>query len=101
MTASHVGDCIGAAPLLDDLPTAKWLLGDRGHYADWFSDALEAKGIQPCIPGRRSRNELSCTTSADTNVAAAATLIFWLYPMNPDPKQIVASGFVPKTVSSN
>ena len=24
---------------------------------DWFRDALQAKGIQPCIPGRRSRNE--------------------------------------------
>ncbi len=36
---------------------AQWLLGDRGYDADWFRDALEAKGIQPCIPGRRSRNE--------------------------------------------
>ena len=26
-------------------------------FSDWFRDALEAKGIQPCIPGRRSRNE--------------------------------------------
>ena len=47
----------GAAALLDELPKAQWLLGDRGYDADWFRDALEAKGIQPCIPGRRSRNE--------------------------------------------
>ena len=47
----------GAAALLDDLPQAQWLLGDRGYDADWFRDALQAKGIQPCIPSRRSRNE--------------------------------------------
>ena len=27
------------------------------YEADWFRDALQAKGIQPCIPGRRSRLE--------------------------------------------
>jgi transposase len=57
MTAGQVSDYTGAAALLDDLPKAQWLLGDRGYDADWFRDALEAKGIQPCIPGRRSRNE--------------------------------------------
>lgn len=46
----------GAATLLDDPPKAQWLLGDRGYDADWFRDALQAKGIQPCIPGRKSRN---------------------------------------------
>lgn len=57
MTAGQVSDYTGAAALLDDLPKAQWLLGDRGYDADWFRDALQAKGIQPCIPGRRSRNE--------------------------------------------
>jgi transposase len=57
MTAGQVSDYTGAAALLDDLPKAQWLLGDRGYDADWFRDALEAKGIQPCIPGRRSRSE--------------------------------------------
>ena len=57
MTAGQVSDYTGAAALLDDLPKAQWLLGDRGYDADWFRDALEAKGIQPCIPGRSSRNE--------------------------------------------
>ena len=28
------------------------------HYdADWFRDALEEKGITPCIPGRKSRTK--------------------------------------------
>src|SRR3546814_4685262 len=57
MTAGQVSDYTGAAALLDDLPKAQRLLGDRGYDADWFRDALEAKGIQPCIPGRKSRNE--------------------------------------------
>lgn len=56
-TAGQVSDCAGASALLDDLRKAQWLIGDRGHDADWFGDALQAKRIQPCIPGRKSRNE--------------------------------------------
>lgn len=41
--------------LLDDLPKAQWMLADQGHDAEWFRDALEQKGIKPCIPGRKSR----------------------------------------------
>jgi len=33
------------------------MLGDRGYDADWFRDALEEKGIKPCIPGRKSRGK--------------------------------------------
>ena len=36
MTAGQVSDYTGAAALLDDLPKAQWLLGDRGYDADWF-----------------------------------------------------------------
>ena len=57
MTAGQASDDTSAAALLDDLPKAQWLLGDRGYDADWFRDALHASGIQPCIPGRQSRNE--------------------------------------------
>ena len=56
LTAGLVSDYTGAAALLDDLPKAQWLLGDRGYDADWFRDALAAKGIKPCIPGRKSCN---------------------------------------------
>ena len=31
------------------------MLADRGYDADWYRDALQAKGITPCIPGRKSR----------------------------------------------
>jgi len=57
ITAGQVSDYIGAAALLDDLPKAKWMLADRGYDADWFRDALEKKGIKPCIPGRKSWNK--------------------------------------------
>lgn len=56
ITAGQVSDYTGAAPLLDDLSKAKWMLADRGYDADWFRDALEQKGIKLCIPGRKSRS---------------------------------------------
>ncbi len=43
--------------MLDDLPEPQSLLGDRGYDTDWVRDALHAKGIQLCIPGRKSGNE--------------------------------------------
>ncbi len=57
MTAGQVSDYTGAAALLDALPKAQWWLGDRGYDADWFRDALQEKGITPCIPSRKSRNK--------------------------------------------
>lgn len=33
MSAGEVSDYTGAATLLDDMPKAQWLLGDRGYYA--------------------------------------------------------------------
>ena len=57
ITAGQVSDYTGAAALLDELPKAKWLLADRGYDADWYRDALQAKGITPCIPGRKSRKK--------------------------------------------
>ena len=57
MTAGQISDYTGAFAVLDSLPMAQWLLADRGYDADWFRDALEEKGIRPCIPGRRSRGK--------------------------------------------
>jgi len=56
ITAGQISDYTGAAALLEDLPKAKWMLADRGYDAEWFRDALEQKGINPCIPGRKSRS---------------------------------------------
>ena len=45
MTVGQVSDYTGAAALLDSLPRAQWLQGDLGYDADWFREALQAKGI--------------------------------------------------------
>lgn len=57
ISAGQVSDYTGAAALLSGLPKAEWLLADRGYDADWFRDALKDKGIQVCIPGRKSRKQ--------------------------------------------
>lgn len=57
MTAGQVSDYTGAAALLDSLPKAQWMLADRSYDADWFRDALQEKGITPCIPGRKIRSK--------------------------------------------
>ena len=72
MTAGQVSDHTGAAALLDDLPKAHWLLGDRGYDADWFRDALHMKGIQPAFQAANPSSSPSGTTSAATGAAAAS-----------------------------
>jgi len=52
----RVSDYIGVRALLSSLPNVDWLLGDRGYGADWFTEALEDKGMRACIPGRKQRN---------------------------------------------
>ena len=41
--------------LLDKVPSAKFMLADRGYDADWFRNGLRTKGIEPCITPRKSR----------------------------------------------
>ena len=41
--------------MLGLLPRAKTMLGDRGYDADWFRNALMARGITPCIPSKINR----------------------------------------------
>ena len=50
-----MSDYKGAALMLDVLPPAKALLGDRGYDADWFRNALAARGINACIPSKINR----------------------------------------------
>ena len=40
MTGDQVSDYTGAAALLNDLPKAQRLLGNRSYDADWFRGAL-------------------------------------------------------------
>jgi transposase len=65
MTAGQVSDYTGAAALLDALPKAQWLLGDRGYDADGFRDALQEKGINPASRAENLAKRSLNTTSAD------------------------------------
>ena len=55
LTAGQRSDYIGARALLGSLPPARHMLADRGYDADWYRQALEEKGIKPCIPSRKGR----------------------------------------------
>jgi hypothetical protein len=63
MTAGQMSDYTGAAALLGSLPSAQWLLADRGYDADWYRDALKGRGIKPCIPGRRATTDVQKSSS--------------------------------------
>lgn len=47
MTVGQSSDYTSAAAVLDSLPVAQWMLGDRGYDVGWFRDALEEKGVKP------------------------------------------------------
>jgi len=55
LSEGQMSDYKGAALMLDTLPKARAMLGDRGYDADWFRAALVARGIEPCIPPRARR----------------------------------------------
>lgn len=55
LSEGQMSDYKGAALMIEALPPAKAMLGDRGYDADWFRNALTARGITPCIPSRTNR----------------------------------------------
>ncbi|NWK96261.1 IS5 family transposase [Sphingobium lactosutens] len=55
LSEGQMSDYKGAALMLDALPRAKTLLGDRGYDADWFRKALAERGVTACIPSKRNR----------------------------------------------
>jgi transposase len=55
LSEAQMSDYTGARLMVDALPPAQHLLADRGYDADWFREALRDKGIEPCIPPRKSR----------------------------------------------
>jgi transposase len=55
LSEGQMSDYKGAALMLDALPPAKTLLGDRGYDASWFRNALAERGIVPCIPSKTNR----------------------------------------------
>ena len=55
LSEGQMSDHRGARLVLDALPPAKTLIADRGYDSTPFRDALQARGIEPCIPPSRSR----------------------------------------------
>jgi len=55
LSEGQMSDYKGAALMLDALPPARTLLGDRGYDAGWFPDALRKRGIAACIPSKANR----------------------------------------------
>ncbi len=55
LSEGQMSDYKGAALMIDALPGAKAMLGDRGYDADWFRAALIQRGITPCIPSKANR----------------------------------------------
>jgi transposase len=55
LSEGQMSDYKNAALMLDASPPAKQLLADKGYDADWFCQALAARGITPCIPSKSNR----------------------------------------------
>ena len=55
LTEGQMSDYKGAALMLDALPEAKELIGDKGYDGDWLRQALAARGIVACIPSKSNR----------------------------------------------
>jgi transposase len=55
LTKGQMSDDKEAALMFEAMPPAPVLLADRGYDADWFRQALTARGTAPCIPSRKGR----------------------------------------------
>ena len=55
LSEGQMSDHKGAALLLDALPRAAVLIGDKGYDSRRFRDALAERGTSACIPSSRSR----------------------------------------------
>ncbi len=52
LSEGQMSDFKGTALMIDALPRAKALLGDKGYDADWFRAALANRGITARIPSK-------------------------------------------------
>lgn len=57
LSEGQMSDYKGAALMIDALPPAKQLLGDKGYDAAWFRQALAARSISACIPSKSNRKK--------------------------------------------
>ena len=55
LTGGHVADCEAAKQLLDRLPSARMLHGDKGYDTDALRRRIKANGTVPNIPPKVTR----------------------------------------------
>ncbi len=55
LSEGQMSDHKGARLVLDALPPARTMIADKGYDSKPFREALQARGIEPCIPSSRSR----------------------------------------------
>jgi len=58
-----VADCIAADTLLDQMPSATILHGDKGYDSDSVRRKIESKGAAPNIPPKTNRRWKPCFSS--------------------------------------
>ena len=57
LSEGQCSDFTGADLLLQDLPQARVVIGDKGYDSNKIRTLLLEQGITPCIPCRRNRNQ--------------------------------------------
>ena len=57
LTEGQVADIRGAEQMLEDMPSAKIMLADKGYDSDNYRNALKARGIESCIPCRKNKKK--------------------------------------------
>lgn len=72
MTAGQASDYAGAAALLDSLPRAQWLLGDRDYARTGSGAPCRPRGSRLASSGANPRPNPSATTHAATSGATAS-----------------------------
>ncbi len=55
LTEGQMSDCKGVALMFEAMPAAPVLFAERGYDADWFRQALAARGTAACMPSRKGR----------------------------------------------
>lgn len=55
LSEGQLSDFRGADVMIEALPTANVLLGDKGYDADWFRTALRDRGNSACIASKANR----------------------------------------------
>ena len=60
LTGGQVADCTAADTLLDALPQANILLGDKGYDSNAVRRKIESKGVAPNIPPKTNRRWKNC-----------------------------------------